>query len=276
MLLLSAASTAGASAQEFRGTITGRVIDSSGGVLPGVTVTVTNTATAVAVPTVTNETGNYTAPYLTPGPYSISFELQGFRKISRNVDVRVGDRVAVDATLEPGGVSETVMVTAQSPLLDLTSGSAAQVVDEKRLEALPLADGNPFVLARFAAGSTYNGDLKFSRPFDNGGTSAIVADGAPGGNEFMIDGAPDEANKSGSPLPRVAYVPPTDAVQQFRVETASFDAQQGHTAGAVVNVVLKMGSNDFHGDGYGFLRTDKLSANDFFLERQGQPRPARV
>ena len=267
-----ATATASTAAQEFRGTITGRVADVSGGVLPGVAVTVTNTATGVALATTTNESGNYTVPYLTPGTYTVAFELMGFKKIARSVDVRVGDRVALDSVLEPGAVAETVTVTAQSPLLETTTGSAGQVIDEQRLAALPLADGNPFVLARFAVGAVYNGDLKFSRPFDNAGTSAIVADGAPGGNEFMIDGSPNEANKSGG-LPRVAYVPPTDMVQQFKVETASFDAQQGHTAGAVVNVVSKGGSNEFHGDGYGFLRNDKMAANDFFLNRAGQPNP---
>src|SRR5207302_6875650 len=113
---------------------------------------VANDATGVATPTVTNDTGNFTVPYLTPGKYSVTFELSGFRKSTRTVDVRVGDRVAVDAVLEPGAMSETVQVTASVPLLDLTTGSSGQVVDEKRLAALPLADGNPFVLARFAPG----------------------------------------------------------------------------------------------------------------------------
>jgi hypothetical protein len=270
LILLGLCATASA-AQEFRGAITGRVSDTSGSVIPGATVTVTNTATGVAATATTNEVGSYTVPYLTPATYTVNFELVGFRKVVRSVDVRVGDRVEVNVVLEPGAIAENVTVTAQTPLLDLTSGSSGQVVDEKRLAALPLADGNPFVLARFAPGIVYYGDLKFSRPFDNAGTSNIVADGAPGGNEFMIDGSPNEANKSGG-LPRVAYVPPTDLVQQFKVETASFDAQQGHTAGAVINVVLKSGTNDFHGDGYGFLRNDTLSANDFFLKRLGQPK----
>jgi hypothetical protein len=263
---------AGAIAQEFRGAITGRVIDVSGGVLPGVTVTITNTGTGVTATATTNETGNYTVPYLTPAQYTVSVELVGFRKVVRNVELRVGDRVAVDATLEPSQVAETVQVTASAPLLDTTSGSSGQVIDEKRIASLPLADGNPFVLARFAAGVMYNGDLKFSRPFDNAGTSGIVADGAPGGNEFMIDGSPNEANKSGG-LPRVAFVPSADSVQEFKVESASYDAQQGHTAGATVNVVLKSGTNGLKGDAYGYLRNDKLAANDFFLKRSGTPNP---
>ncbi len=260
-----------ASAQEFRGTITGRVTDVSGAIIPGATITVTNTATGVAAAATSNETGNYTVPYLTPGPYSVAVELMGFRKVVRPVEVRVGDRIAVDAMLEPGDLAETIQVKAQAPLLDVTSGSSGQVIDEKRIASLPLSDGNPFVLARLAGGVTYTGDLKFSRPFDNAGTSALVADGAPGSNEFMLDGSPNMANKAGG-LARVAFVPTSDSVQEFKVETATFDAQQGHTAGATVNVVLKSGTNTVRGSGYGFLRNDELSSNDFFLARAGRPK----
>jgi hypothetical protein len=271
LVLLALCATASA-AQEFRGTVTGRVTDSSGLVVPGATVTVTNTATGVAATATTNEAGSFTVPYLTPGSYTVAFELTGFHKVVRSVELRVGDRLEVDATLQPGAVAETVSVTAQVPLLGTTTGSAGQVIDEKTIASLPLADGNPFILARFAVGVTYYGDLKFSRPFDNAGTSAVVADGAPGGNEFMIDGSPNEANKSGG-LPRVAYVPSSDSVQEFKVESASYDAQQGHTAGATVNVVLKSGTNSLKGDAYGYWRSDKLAANDFFLNRSGTPNP---
>lgn len=271
LVLLALCATTSA-AQEFRGTVTGRVTDSSGLVVPGATVTVVNAATGVATTATTNEAGSFTVPYLTPGPYTVTFELSGFRKAVRSVEVRVGDRLEVDETLQPGAMAETVSVTAQVPLLETTTGSAGQVMDEKTISSLPLADGNPFILARFAVGVAYYGDLKFSRPFDNAGTSQILADGAPGGNEFMIDGSPNEANKSGG-LPRVAFVPSTDSVQEFKVESASYDAQQGHTAGATVNVVLKTGTNSLKGDGYGYWRSDKLAANDFFLNRSGTPNP---
>ena len=132
---------------------------------------------------------------------------------------------------------------------------------------MPLSDGNPFVLARLAPGVAYHGDLKFSRPFDNGGTSDFTADGGPGRNEFTLDGSPNMANGR-----RVAFVPPAGAVQEFKVETATFDAQQGHTAGATVNVTLKSGTNKIKGDAYYHYRDEALGGNDFFLERAGQPK----
>ena len=183
------------------------------------------------------------------------------------VEVRIGDRLELDCPSRSGNFEQTVSVAADSPLLDTRSGSAGQVIDEKRIALMPLSDGNPFVLARLAPGVAYHGDLKFSRPFDNGGTSDFTADGGPGRNEFTLDGSPNMANGR-----RVAFVPPAGAVQEFKVETATFDAQQGHTAGATVNVTLKSGTNRFRGDGYYHYRDEVLSANDFFLERAGRPK----
>ena len=257
-----------ARAQDFRGGIVGRVTDESGGLLPGVTITVTHRDTNVSNQTVTNGTGDYTLLYLAPGAYRVGAELQGFKKLNReNVEVRVGDRLQIDFKMEVGGLTEVVNVSAETPLLDTRSGSAGQVIDEKRIALMPLSDGNPFVLARLAPGVAYHGDLKFSRPFDNGGTSDFTADGGPGRNEFTLDGSPNMANGR-----RVAFVPPAGAVQEFKVETATFDAQQGHTAGATVNVTLKSGTNRIKGDAYYHYRDEALGGNDFFLERAGQPK----
>jgi len=268
-IVLLAAMVAAASAQEFRGAITGRITDPSGGSLPGVSVTATNVATNVATTTTANGQGEYNLLYLTPGTYRVTTELSGFKKLVREgIEVRIGDRVGLDLKMEIGGVEETISVTAETPLLTTTSGSSGQVIDEKRISMMPLSDGNPFVLARLAPGIAYNGDLKFSRPFDNGGTSGIVTAGAPGGNEFSLDGSPNMASGK-----RVAFVPPAGAVQEFKVETASFDAASGHTGGATVNVTLKSGTNSLTGSAYMYYRSDKLAETDFFLKRSEQPKP---
>jgi hypothetical protein len=259
---------AAASAQDFRGGISGRVTDPQGGSLPGATVTATHGATNVASTATTDGNGAFSIPYLAPGAYRVVVELSGFKKLARqNVEVRIGDRLELPLTLEVGNFEETVSVAADVPLLDTRTGSAGQVIDEKRIALMPLSDGNPFVLSRLAPGVAYHGDLKFSRPFDNGGTSDFTADGGPGRNEFTLDGSPNMANGR-----RVAFVPPAGAVQEFKVETATFDAQQGHTAGATVNVTLKSGTNRLRGDGYYHYRDESLSANDFFLERAGRPK----
>jgi hypothetical protein len=189
--------------------------------------------------------------------------------VREGVEVRIGDRLTIDVPMEVGQLEETVTVSAETPLLETRSGSAGQVIDEKRIALMPLSDGNPFVLSRLAPGVAYHGDLKFSRPFDNAGTSDFTADGGPGRNEFTLDGSPNMTHGR-----RVAFVPPANAVQEFKVETATFDAQQGHTAGATVNVTLKSGTNALKGDGYYHYRDEALSGNDFFLERAGRPKDA--
>ena len=269
MAVLACALPGMAFGQDFRGAITGRISDSSGGRLPGVTVTATNVATNVATTTTTNGEGDFAILYLTPGTYSVAAELSGFKKLVRqNLEVRIGDKLGLDLTLALGVMAETVSVTAETPLLTTTTGSTGQVIDEKTIEMMPLSDGNPFVLARLAPGIAYNGDLKFSRPFDNAGTSSIVTGGATGGNEFTLDGSPNMANGR-----RVAFVPPAGAVQQFKVETASFDAASGHTGGANVNVTLKSGTNSFKGSGYTYYRSEKLAESDFFVLKNNAPKP---
>jgi len=265
-------------AQEFRGSITGLVTDPSEAVVAGARVTVTNVATNVVTATVSNATGNYTLLYLVPGRYTVSVEATGFKKLVRpGIEVRVGDKLELDLRLELGGTQETMTVTGGTPLLETESASLGQVVDRRRIADLPLADGNPFSLAQLAAGiDFYDASFAVQRPFDNNGTSAVQADGAPGGNEYTVDGAPNGTRKRGNGLAVVAFVPPADAVQEFKIQTATFDAQQGHGAGANINVLLKSGTNELHGTLYEFLRNDKLSANDFFLNRTGaQPSPRR-
>jgi len=269
VLFALAAASVSATAQDFRGGITGRVVDSSGGRMPGVTVTATNVATNVASTTTTNSEGDYAILFLNPGTYAIAAELSGFKKVVRqNLEVRVGERLGVDLTLEVGAMAETVTVSAESPLLATTTGSTGQTIGEKTIAMMPLSDGNPFALARLAAGTAYVGDLKFSRPFDNAGTSDIVTGGGTGGNEFTLDGSPNMANGR-----RVAFVPPAGAVQEFKVETASFDAASGHTAGATVNVTLKSGTNTLKGSGYTYYRSEKLAEEDFFVIKNNAEKP---
>ena len=255
-------------AQDYRGQIAGKILDPSGSAVSGAAVRVINVATNSATSVKSDQHGSYISLYLTPSSYMVTVEAPGFKKLVRQgIDVRVGDSLQIDLTLEVGAVQETVTVTAEAALLETTSASSGQVISTRTIADLPLSDGNPFVLHRLAPGVIYNGDLKFSRPFDNGGTSSIVVDGAPGANEFTLDGAPNMASGG-----RVAFVPPRDVVEEFKVETANFDASDGHTAGGNVNVALKSGTNNLHGTAYEFFRNDKLAANDFFLNRSGRPR----
>jgi hypothetical protein len=152
-----------AAAQDSRGTITGRVVDSSGGVLPGVLVTVVNTATNTAQPVVTNESGQYTVLYLIPGAYDVRAELAGFKRLRRDaISVRVGDRVVVDFEMQPGGVEEQITVTAQ-PLLESGTASMGQTIDSKLIAEIPLGDGTAYGLTRLIPGASFERSYALQR-----------------------------------------------------------------------------------------------------------------
>ena len=157
------------------------------------------------------------------------------------------------------------MVTGDATPLLQTTASMGQVIDRRRIEDLPLADGNPFILTRVAPGVVFTdvNNLRFTRPFDNGGTSSISANGAGSQtNEFTLDGIPDNAAFGR----QVAYVPPAEAVHEFKVVTSSFDTQHGHSAGAHVDIVSRSGSNRATGAIYWFNRNEAFAANEFFVK----------
>ncbi len=258
-------------AQEYRGQISGKVLDPSGAVIPGAQVVITNNATNTSSNTIADDKGTYTVLYLVPGKYHISVEAPGFKKLVREgIELRVDDQLNINLTLTIGGASEVVNVTAGAALLETESANAGQVIDQRRIADLPLSDGNPFTLERLAPGVAYQGDLKFSRPFDNNGTSDMTVDGSPGRSEFTLDGSPNTDRR------RVAYVPPSDAVQEFNLQTSAFDASIGHSAGALVNVVSRGGTNAFHGALYDQHWQQRWNATPHFTrlayERRHQQR----
>src|SRR5262245_50981130 len=260
-----------AGAQDFRGTIEGTVTDSTGGVLPGVTVTVTNAATSVEQHVVTDEAGRYRVLYLNPGTYTVAAEIAGFKRfVGVGNDVRVAEVTRVDVTLDTGGISETVSVTSERSLLNTSSGISGTTIDSKQIAELPLGDGTAYMLTRLAPGILDTSDLHFARPADNGNLGGIVAYGVQGGNEFSIDGSPNMSNARG-----VGFSPPSDAISQFKVQTNAFDAQTGHTAGAVVNLAVKSGTNDVHLASAYFNRSDARAATPLLTQRANSVKPTR-
>ena len=279
-LLVLSILTIPAAAQDFRGAISGTVTDSSGGVLPGVTVTVTNTETNIAVTVVTDHRGAFQVRPLNPGTYNVSAMLEGMRTVERKaVPVRIGDNVPIDFKLEPGAVAEVLTVTASAPIIDKTTGVTGSVIDSDQIEQLPLGDGTAYMLTRLAPGVADSSDLHFSRPMDNGNLAGIVANGAMGGNEFTLDGASNRVSPNntnpGNNNGVVGFSPPSDAISQFRVQTNAFDAQSGHTAGATVNLALRSGTNDWTGSVAYFNRSDSRSETPLLIERANGEKPTR-
>lgn len=269
LLLVTAFAAAGA--QESRGSITGKVTDPNGAAIPGAAVTIKNIETNVASTITTNDEGAYNFPLLAPGKYTLTVTQQGFNTAVREgVEVRVADKLTLDVPLEIG-VAATVTTVSETPVLETGTVSTGTVVTSQQISELPLAEGTAYQLATLAPGVAYTGNPAFVGPTSNGNLAAFRSNGATGSNQITLDGSPNYAFDGG-----VGFSPPADAVQEFKVQTNAFDAQQGYSAGATVNVAVKSGTNDPHGSLYYFNRDRSRTANNFFGNRSGQERPART
>jgi len=248
-------------AQEFRATVKGQVLDPSRAAFAGAVVALRNVATNESFTATTNAAGQYTIPFVKPGRYQLQVAVAGFDKYARPLTLEVGQTATVDVDLRVGGVSEEI--TVEVPLLDAGKADRGTVIDRERIAEIPLNARNPFMLSTLVAGVNYNGAAIFQRPFDNGAIADWSINGGQNrNNEFLLDGAPNNAIRSGN---NIAYVPPVDSVQEFKIMTNSYDAQYGRSAGGAVNVSLKSGTNTIHGTTYEFLRRRALDANSLLL-----------
>ncbi len=248
-------------AQEARGTILGHITDPQGAAIPGAQVTITNLGTNATKRTVSNEGGYFEVPLLDPGNYSVAAEATGFRKFLRTgITLNVNSRASIDIQLQLGSVAEVVEVVGQAPLLETSTASAGRVVDNRQIMELPYSDLNPYVLAGLAPGMQWTGAPDANRTlWSGGGTSAFNTAGGVGQNEYSIDGVPNTGSNR-----RVAFIAPSDAVGEFRLETANFDASFGHTSGATINLSTKSGTNKFHGTVYSQHWQQRWNATQHF------------
>lgn len=257
-------------AQESRGSIAGLVLDSSGGVLPGVTVTIRNNGTNATAVQTTNESGQYAAVLLQPGSYTVTVELSGFQKREyTNVQVHVGERVTLDATLAPASVAESVLVVGESPQLETGRATIGQVINSTLISEIPLGDGTAYGLTRLIPGASFERSYALQRPMDNDNLRGMSITGTIN-SEFTIDGSSNVVSQA-----RAGIQPPADAIEEFKVETVAYDAQIGHTGAGAVNLALKSGTNDFHGSGSFYNRDDSRSANLFASNRSGSGKTPR-
>jgi hypothetical protein len=238
----------GARAQESRATVLGRVTDPSGGAVAGAKVRAINAATNTGGSSVTNEQGNFEIPYLPPGTYRVEVESDGFKKaIREGVELHVADRQAIDVKLELGALAESVTVTGESLLLETTNASAGTIMQTRQVSELPVVGGNAFYLTRLTPGVLSSGGRSAGNPMDTGAGTDIIVNGVrSGSSEITMDGVPNMAERDG------ALPPIQDLVQEFKIETFTFDAGVGHAAGAVTNVSIRSGTNKLHATSYGF------------------------
>jgi len=259
-------------AQDFRATITGRITDGNKAAVPNAQVSVKNLGTNEITTATTDSEGNYKAPFLRPGAYSITVEASGFKKATRdNVELVIREMATFDFALEAGAISEQVTIEGGAPVIETASADRGGVIDRQKVIELPLNARNPFMLGVLTAGVNFNGASIWQRPFDNGAIAEWTINGSQSrGNEFLLDGAPNNGQAGDN---NIAYVPPVDSVQDFKIMTNTYDAQYGKTTGGIINVNLKSGTNNFHGTLYEFMRRAPLDATDFRLKARGAPKP---
>jgi hypothetical protein len=254
-------------AQKDAGAIVGLVRDASGAVVTGAKITVTDMDRGIELTLSTNDSGQYVASPLRIGRYSVTVEKEGFKKaVAGPVQVNIQDRVDVDLNLVPGMATEIVTVTSQRPQLETETSELGQVVDSRRINALPLNGRNYAQLALLGAGvapAEPGSRVETTSGFSSNGARSLQ-------NNFLLDGIDNNANL-GDVLNGSAYVvhPSVDAIAEFKVETNSYSAEFGRGNGAIMNAVIKSGTNQIHGDVFEFLRNEKFDAiNAFDIAQQ--------
>jgi hypothetical protein len=258
---LTLAVTSPALGQPHLAAIQGVVTDPTGGVLPGATVTVTHLGTGVARTTVTNDRGLYRLPGLDPGRYEVTIELQGFRKVVRSdVVLSVGAVVGLNATLEPGTLSETVQVVGVAPDIQTEKAEVSAVVELKKITDLPLVSRNPLALSALQPGVV--GLPSTADLFVTEQGLGINANGQrESGNNALVDGITISGGPWGGSM---LVVPNVDAVQEFQIIANNPSAEFGRNAGAAVSIVTKGGTNEVSGSAFEFHRNERLRAKNIF------------
>lgn len=252
-----------ASAQETRSMLFGRVLDPQGSAIVGASVAVRNAETGVTLNYKTNDTGYYEANLLMPGQYEITAEQPGFKKMVRKgVTLPVSSRIEVNLSMELGGVTETVSVTAEAPLLETNAVSSGRVLDNRTVMELPVMGNSAMLLVKLTPGIQTSGVNNYLALHSNVGASDYNVGGNVGGNSWTLDGSPNQG-----PSRRTAYLPYTDAVAEFKVETSNFDAGIGQTSGSSISMISKSGTNDFHGTATWQHWQQRWQGTPFFVKK---------
>src|SRR5437867_3942394 len=260
--------------QTATATLTGIVSDSTGALLPNVLVSVRNTAQNNIQFTRTNGTGSYVLPALYPGDYSITAELPGFKRFAReDVTIQVNQVARVDIRLDIGSIEETIEVKAAAPLLETETSSRGAVIDRQKINELPLNGRDYNQLALLAPGvaamTPRLAMLNFKGAMNVNGNRVF-------NNTFLLDGVDNISYSSSYRGENVQIVQPTiEALQEFKIQTNAYSAEFGRGSGAVINAVVRSGTNSMRGSVYEFLRNDALDANNFFSNKFGAPKPVR-
>jgi hypothetical protein len=260
--------------QAVNAILLGTVTDSSSAVVIGATVTITDVNTGLRRTTKSNDSGNYEFADLPQGRYQVVAEHAGFKKAERSgIDVLVNSDVRIDLVLEPGSANETVVVKAETPILQTDRADTGRKIEERQVEDLPLTFNRNFQgLLNLVPGTT-RAHREHSAFFNAQDSLRTEVNGQSGlANNLQFEGV-DDNERTG--LLQV-YIPPIEAIQTVDVTTSNYDAELGRADGAVTNVILKSGTNDFHGAAYEINRIGALAAVPYFQNTAVAPKANSV
>jgi len=253
------------------GTIVGTVTDQSGAAVPGADVVVNDIDTNTVTHVTSNASGEYTAPGLPVGHYTVTVEVKGFKKFEQTgIPLNVGDRRTVDIKLEVGSTTESVVVEADAVQVQTESGEVSDVITGQQVTQLATNGRSLYTLTALIPGASSNMS-DYQSPTPVGGNSTVSFNGLrQSHNLYMIDGGED-LDRGGSG--NISVMPSIDAIGEFRALTSNYSAEFGLASGGTLTMVFKSGTKDFHGEGWEFFRNNDLDANNFFSNRAGQPIP---
>ncbi|MGA2101646.1 MAG: TonB-dependent receptor [Candidatus Sulfotelmatobacter sp.] len=249
-------------AQGTGGRVLGRITDPSGAVLSNAKVTATNDATGVSHDALSNDSGDYAFPDLPVGTYSLTFDLTGFKKsIRHGIALDVNQVITLNMTMQLGATQEVVDVTSEAPLVDTSSTQLGAVVNNRSVNELPLNARDTYQFLQLQPGVQSQLGSSGGTFYGSSDAGAVSVNGGRGrANNFSVNGG--DANDAFVNLPTIQPTP--DAIEEFRVISNTFDAEYGRNSGAVVNVVTKSGTNQWHGDVYEYFRNTVLNAQGYF------------
>ncbi len=259
-------------AQTDTGSLTGIVTDPSGDVVTHAAVTVLNRDTNISSATTTNDSGQYFVPGMRPGSYNISVVHPGFSHTTReDVVLQVGQTARIDLSLTIGAITDFVQVVGEAPLIESETSDRGIVVDSRKIQELPLNGRDYNQLAQLAPGVLFQTPRLSAQSFKGGfsanGNRVFM-------NAFQLDGLDNTSYaESYRGLNMQALQPSVDALQEFKIQTNGYSAEFGRSAGAVINAVIRSGTNDIHGSAFEFHRDQHLDAANFFANSTGTAKP---
>jgi hypothetical protein len=255
--------------QETRATLSGTITDPSSASLAGASLQLLNVQTGVESRTESNQLGQYRFLFVNPGSYKLTVIMPGFRTLIRDgIVLETGQAATLDVPLQLGAQAESVTVGAEAPLVEAEKADRGMVVERVNVSELPIITRTPILLATLAPGVTNTAVRYDWTPFSNSGLTTWSINGSTQySTGFLIDGAPNDAVYQSAPS--VAYVPPSDAVQEFRVVANAYDAQYGRNGGGIISMVTKGGTNQLRGTVYEYLKRPSLNATSFSNNAKG-------